>query len=304
MFEIINMNSAEETRKFFADHSLIQPPKRTDKDVSKRYYRYIIDSRDRNLSYYPDPNNYELKLSEDIRDVQSVELVSFDIPFTKYLINENNRIFAYKILGDANNTIIQIDEGTYTLQELVDEINEKNTDTSTTFGLKKTKNKMTIKTEGAGGYILSAGNEEPKDDGYERDSAKYVVPLCKILGLKSTEHFYFGGDQVEYEFPYQVDLRTDRYIAMHLGQTSLNYSENTSTNKCFAIIKKDELESKYMDVTYKKYYNPPIPAMQTLRIKFTDYDGNLYDFHNQDHLLELQFCCFKNQRKYDDIFDR
>lgn len=304
------MYSSEETSKFFADHSLIMPPKKEDKDVSKRYYRYIIDSRDRNIGYFPDPNNYELKLTEDIHDVQSVQLLSFDIPFTKYLINDNNNWLAYQIAEDDDPKIIVIDEGNYTLKEIVAELNAKNPDQTTKFGVSEKKNKVTVETtQTGGGYIITRGLAKPSQGGYERDSPTHINPLCKILGLKSTEHFHFPENTTPeeervYEFPYQVDLRTDRYMALHLGQTSLNYSENTSTNKCFAIIKKDELESKYMDSTYKKYYNPPIPAMQTLRVKFTDYDGKLYDFHNQDHLLELEFCCFKNQRKYNDIFER
>ena len=58
-----------------------------------------------------------------------------------------------------------------------------------------------------------------------------------------------------------------------------------------------------MDITYKKYYNPPIPAMRTLRVSFTDYDGKPYDFQNKDHLIELQFECFKIKENIMTFFD-
>lgn len=327
------MNSVEETRKFMKEHALIEPPASSDKNVSKRLYRYIIDSRDRNLDYFPSPDKYEIPLSEDVTDVQSVELISFDIPFTKYLINEDNNVLEYALIGDSMKynerldrdafSLIFIDYGTYTLEEIVQELNDKNPDTTTTFGFSKIKNKITVQTTaGSGGIIFTEGNILANSDpdaapvrsgGYDHTAPTYYVanfkyigntksPLTKILGLKPNEMFRFAGDQEVNDFPYQADLRPDRYIALHLGQTSLNFSENNPTNKCFAIIKKDDLDSKYMDITYKKYYNPPIPAMRTLRVSFTDYDGKPYDFQNKDHLIELQFECFKNQRKYNDIF--
>ena len=121
----------------------------------------------------------------------------------------------------------------------------------------------------------------------------------KLLGLSLKDHEISSS---EYSFQYRVDMRKDKYMVMNLGQSSVNFSENNPTHKSFAIIKKDDLENKYIDANYKKYYNPPIPAMTTLRISFQDYDGQLYDFQNQDHMIELMFCCFKNQRKYNDIF--
>ena len=82
-----NMIIPQDMSGFMNDNHIIKPPELKTSDIPKRYYRYVIDSRDRNLSHFPDPNKYEIKLSEDIHDVQSVELLSFDVPFTKYLIN-------------------------------------------------------------------------------------------------------------------------------------------------------------------------------------------------------------------------
>ena len=87
---------------------------------------------------------------------------------------------------------------------------------------------------------------------------------------------------------------------MNLSKSSVNFSENNSSHKSFALIKKNQMEH-HVDMNYKKYYNPPIPAMNSLKINFKDYDGNEYDFQNQDHMIELLFCCFKQQRKYNDI---
>lgn len=288
---------------FMNDNHIIKPPELKTSDIPKRYYRYVIDSRDRNLSHFPDPNKYEIKLSEDIHDVQSVELLSFDVPFTKYLINSSNNTFYYKI--DAIEHEFSIDEGDYdSVAELVTELNAKASTASAPFTfselLKQKKIKITKNTD-ATITLVCLGDEIQKNN-YPQLSRTYKSQLMKLLGLSLKDHEISSLINSEYSFQYRVDMRKDKYMVMNLGQSSVNFSENNPTHKSFAIIKKDDLENKYIDANYKKYYNPPIPAMTTLRISFQDYDGQLYDFQNQDHMIELMFCCFKNQRKYNDIF--
>jgi hypothetical protein len=284
------------------DNHIIKPPEIKTNDIPKRYYRYVIDSRDRNVGHFQDPSKYEIKLSEDIHDVQSVELLSFDVPFTKYLINSSNRTFYYKVGDDECN--FSIDEGDYeTVDDLVTELNNKKGSAPFTFSelLKQKKLKLTAT---ANVTLVCLGDAIQKNN-YPLLSPTYKSQLMKVLGLSLKNHVITVSSEenpVQYPFQHRVDLRKDKYMVMNLGQSSVNFSENNPTHKSFAIIKKDELDNKYIDANYKKFYNPPIPSMSTLRISFTDYSGQLYDFQNQDHMIELMFCCFKNQRKYNDIF--
>ena len=284
---------------FMKDNHIIKPPELKTNDIPKRYYRYVIDSRDRNLSHFPDPNNYEINLSEDIHDVQSVELLSFDVPFTKYLINSSNRTFYYKV--DGNDCKFNIDEGDYnSVAELVTELNDKKDNAPFTFHEMLKQNKIKITNDDGKAITLVCLGDEIQKNNYPLLSKTYKSQLMKILGLSLDNHTFSGS--VEYPFPHRVDIRKDKYMVMNLGQSSVNLSENNPTHKSFAIIKKDDLDNKYTDLNYKKFYNPPIPSMAKLRISFKDYNGQLYDFQNQDHMFELMFCCFKNQRKYNDIF--
>ena len=295
-----NMIIPRDMSGFMNDNHIIKPPEIKTNDIPKRYYRYVIDSRDRNLSHFPDPSKYEIKLSEDIHDVQSVELLSFDVPFTKYLINSSNNTFYYKVGSDSTINEFSIDEGDYeTVAELVTELNNKKGSAPFIFSelLKQKRIKLTTSTNNV--TLVCLGNEIQKNN-YPRLSPTYKSQLMKMLGLSLKNHEI--STPSEYSFQHRVDLRKDKYMVMNLGQSSVNFSENNSTHKSFAIIKKDELDNKYIDANYKKFYNPPIPSMATLRISFTDYNGQLYDFQNQDHMIELMFCCFKNQRKYNDIF--
>lgn len=296
-----NLIIPQDMSGFMNDNHIIKPPEVKTNDIPKRYYRYVIDSRDRNLRHFPDPSKYEIKLSEDIHDVQSVELLSFDVPFTKYLINSSNNTFYYKV-GDDEYGDFSIDEGDYeTVAELVTELNNKAVDVSAPFTFsevpKQKKIKLTTSTDNV--TLVCLGDEVQKNN-YPRLSPTYKSQLMKLLGLSLENHEITTAST--YYFQHKVDLRKDKYMVMNLGQSSVNFSENNPTHKSFAIIKKDDLENKYTDANYKKYYNPPIPSMATLRISFKDYNGQLYDFQNQDHMIELMFCCFKNQRKYNDIF--
>jgi len=293
-----NMIIPQDMSGFMNDNHIIKPPELKTNDIPKKYYRYVIDSRDRNLSQFSDPNKYDIKLSEDIHDVQSVELLSFDVPFTKYLINSSNNTFYYKIGDDEHE--FSIDEGDYeSVYELVKELNKKKGSAPFIFSELLKQNKIQITTTKTI-TLLCLGDQIQKNN-YQQLSKTYKSQLMKILGLSLKDHTIHASEE-QHPFPHRVDMRKDKYMVMNLGQSSVNFSENNPTHKSFAIIKKDELDNKYIDSNYKKFYNPPIPAMTTLRISFTDYSGQLYDFQNQDHMIELMFCCFRNQRKYNDIF--
>lgn len=293
-----NLVIPQDVSGFLNDNHIIKPPDLKTNNIPKRYYRYVIDSRDRNYGHFPNPNEYQLKLSEDIHDVQSVELLSFDVPFTKYLIHSTNNTFFYKV-GTGEEVSFTIDEGDYeTVGDLVTELNSKKGGAPFTFAEVSKQSKIKLTNITSNITLLCVGDENIKN-GYSQMSPSYKSQLMKLLGLSLENHEITS---TEFAFTYKVDMRKDKYMIMNLGQSSVNFSENNTTHKSFAIIKKDDLENKYVDSNYKKYYNPPIPSMATLKISFKDYNGQLYDFQNQDHMIELLFCCFKNQRKYNDIF--
>jgi hypothetical protein len=48
----------------------------------------------------------------------------------------------------------------------------------------------------------------------------------------------------------------------------------------------------------KKSFNPPQARLARIRLSFYDVYGNLYDFQNQDHVIEFNIELFKMQRRY------
>lgn len=69
--EIASSNVVEEKDFIIARENIILPEKKP--DILKKYF--IIDSRERNIDVYPDPNNYVINIESTLRNVISVELL-------------------------------------------------------------------------------------------------------------------------------------------------------------------------------------------------------------------------------------
>lgn len=73
------------------------PHPKKEKVTSKHYV--IIDSRDRDYSIYPYPNNYLIELMEPHRNVEKIELVAAMLPKTEYNIVSENNLLLVTISG-------------------------------------------------------------------------------------------------------------------------------------------------------------------------------------------------------------
>ena len=80
-----------------------QLPKKS-KVVNK--HNLIIDSRQRDYSIYPDPNNYLINLSDSHRNVERLELVAAMLPKTEYNINSDNNLILLTINGLTQQMIL------------------------------------------------------------------------------------------------------------------------------------------------------------------------------------------------------
>lgn len=76
----------------------------------------LIDSRDRNTDDY-ESNNYIIDLTENIRNIFSIELVNAIMPNSEYIVNLNNNIlYVEETLG--NIIPVEVETGNYTKSEL------------------------------------------------------------------------------------------------------------------------------------------------------------------------------------------
>ena len=102
---------------------IIKPPdrNRTHGTITKHI---VIDSRDRDYLKYPSSSKYRVEITEDLRDVTSIELSLAQVPNTYYNIAVQNNTF---YIGDENEKIysVEIPEGQYTNELLLETLNGK-----------------------------------------------------------------------------------------------------------------------------------------------------------------------------------
>jgi hypothetical protein len=264
----------EKNDTLLEDHAIIPPPPIRSKHKQKTdIYKIIIDSRDRNIILYPSPAKYSVKLDTPINDVVGIQLSDYNIPFSRTIINNTNKILKYSI--DAGVTIksVTLIEGNLTGDELALELKtELDSDiTSVTYDPKT--DKLSFKCINNNFKLIFSNSINDKNN------------LYSILGFLPIDYqasTFTGGSYIY--APYMVNLDADNYLIMKLENAITNISNNDTINKSFAIIKNSILS----DELIKKNFNPPLNNFSTFNIEFCDYYGNLIDFNNREHRLEFQ----------------
>jgi hypothetical protein len=127
------------------DPYIIKPPDRnkTHGNISKHL---VIDSRDRDYLQYPTSNCYRVEVPQEWKDVVSVELTLAQVPNTFYNISSGNNVF---YISDSPNNLLSINipEGQYSNQSLIDTLNGKYGDLFINFDSKLnfTRNPINLK---------------------------------------------------------------------------------------------------------------------------------------------------------------
>lgn len=276
------------TDKDYEKYAIIKPPNNIDE---KKITRIIIDSSSRDKTLFPNPNNYQIDFEDDINDVIKAKLIYFDSPDTNYLINDNFNIIT--VVLSSTEYIIQLSSGSYTTSELNTEI----------------QNKLNI---ALGSGVITSTYNSIKDKYIFTSSGAFTINFLNVnnnvsalLGFENKNYnatLVVGSYTVE--APYRKNFEYNNYIVMYIDQFDLLKSINSNLNKSFAVIPKQYNALKLNDdIDYIKNFNPYIPKLTKLRIKFYDKYGNPYDFQNMDHRFEIELKSFKQSRKYNDIFN-
>lgn len=278
----------------YRKYSIIKPPERKDIDLknSVKTERLVIDSKFRDKTLFPNPNNYEIKFEDDINDVIKAKLIYFDGPMSNYLINQYFNSFV--INTASTDYTITLNSGNYTESQLIAQI--------------QTKLDAAIGT----GIINSTYNAN--SDHFIFTSSQ--VFTLKFIGVEHSIHMILGFELKNYtsvnvsgtqtiEAVYRKNFNYNNYIIMNIDNFDLLKSINRDLNKSFAIICKQYQTLAVTDLPrYIKYFNPPIPRLVKLKVSFFDSYGNPYDFQGMDHRFELELDVFKQRRYYQDIFTK
>ena len=272
----------------YEKYGIIKPPSQSVGENNK-YTRLVIDSRIRDKELFPNPNNYEVQLDDDINDVISAQLVYMDMPFTQYTINPffNSLVFTY----DGSPYKIVLNTGNYDNTTFQEEFQERMNEM---IGINKIVISYNSKRDS---YIFTG------DRPFTFKFAKQDKTLAYLLGFKDNDDYNSNSlGVIEANFKRNFDY--NNYAIMDIDQFDILKSIDSELNRTFAIIpKKSYNDQNVIDLPqYVKRFQPPIGRLNKLRIKIYDRFGNDYDFQNQDHRFELLIISSKQQRKYGNIF--
>ena len=127
------------------DPLIIKPPDRN-KTHGSMTRHLVIDSRDRDYLLYPNSNQYRIEVPQEWKDITSLELSLAQIPNTFYNITNSNNTF---YISDSPNNILSVNipEGQYNNQSLIDTLNGKYGDLFINFDSKLnfTRNPINLK---------------------------------------------------------------------------------------------------------------------------------------------------------------
>jgi hypothetical protein len=259
----------------YSQSAIIKPPFEQPKnlhDTRKKITRVVIDSRDRNSLIFPTPAQYEVMLQDDIDEVTSVELCMAQVPMMAYNVSQYYNTIV--ITG----TQYTIPVGNYDGASLA-------TTLSNLIGLTVTYNAIADNLTFTSTNPFTIGG---------------TGTINKMLGFSSGKDYSTSGSTYVITAPYRVNLLDNRYVVLNIEQVTLNNSINPVLHKSFALLSPKMQDLNFIETQCKtiKYLNPPIARLHKVRLTFRDYYGNLYDFQNHDHRIELVFESRKHLLRY------
>jgi hypothetical protein len=267
----------------YINNAIIPPPQElADIEPKHKYTRLVIDSKDRDISLFPDPNKYEIKLEDDIDDVVSAHLLSIDVHLSSYMINKYFKEFDLIISGVISKVIL--DEGDYTATSLASMIQTKmNMISNNTFEV--------VYDEIKDNYIFRSHIS------FSISFVNQTNSLHQLLGFKKDTYASIDTEISPHPHVlkslYRKNFKYNNYVIMNIEQFDINKSNSNIIQKSFAIIM-DNYSNINLgdDPKIIKTFTPPIPRLAKLRISFVDRYGNTYDFQNMDHRIEILFTSY------------
>lgn len=267
-------------------------------------YVVVLDSLDRDLEKYPDPSNYVIALPETLRNVETIELMSFQMTRTETNVNTgNNKFKIIEILKTL--TVPQKVTGThvYTIEIPVNEY------ATVSDFITALNNVLPRNTRG--NYTATVDNDNkikishPSASG--NDSISFGIQVdesvAKLLGITGTSTRGSGLIEssttssgtvvVTITGKNSIDLAGVPYIILYLNDYERIIAPGSKTHKNFLvvpmenhevgkrfIISGDQKEKKGIYILTNNQKN-----IYEMRVSINRPDGTLYDFKGTDHLL-------------------
>ena len=264
----------------------------------------VIDSRDRDTVAYETPDKYIIDLPDDIQDVAAMKLMLADVPFSSYTVGTNNNRIPFCIGPLPHHSplfVAVLPVGDYSDPEdmatcLTQALNNEMPPVPW-FNVTYSPRTDNFVITGKGEFALVFG--QPNTAGRLLGFSPKGTYPGKLDETSSSSN---SSSNISYVVtaPFRRDFSPSKYVVLNITPSAeLLVSANNATNRSFAILPRRMHDMSLVDQTsvmFEKTWTPPLSRIARIAVELTDYDGNPYDFQNQEHRLQLLFTCMKHRR--------
>lgn len=147
-----------------------------------------------------------------------------------------------------------------------------------------------------------------------------IIKICNNTEIYVDRDIITGFDtcgillRASYTAQYPYDLKSTPYVILNVPEFHKLKSVNKHIDDAYAIIPVTPCAAGCGDFSLVNtgyqpaqreitYFNPPLGSLIYITIRFTDAQGNLYDFGGRDHLLVFELMALNQPGKYNLIGD-
>ena len=230
--------------------------------LNSRFYQMNVTSKDNSSKYSYYFNN--------IANIASLKLISYSIPQARYNIDINNNVLKYKLYSDETKELeeknITIEKGKYSIEHLIEHLNMS-------LVVQKSDLKFVLRTDQKISISSTQNFEVERND-----------LIRTTLGINDSDVVENDHDTWEINGSNTWDLRLHDKLFLYI--TNIN---------------EDPISIIYFNGNWESQiqFEEPI-ELSHLDIELKDSNGNLYDFNNLKHTINLQF---ELTNQFNDIVD-
>ena len=250
----------------------------------------FADSTNRDALLYPSGNSYTLYLTQPLKNIERVDLVSARVPNTMY--NMTNGLEAFSINLDK----ISIPNGFYSAYTLGQTVTALTSNVSMTYlpqeghYIFSSPTQFTLKITSQEFALMAGLNPNSMynsflgatlEPGY---SKSYVIISTSLVNFSVNEYVFLDIDELR--SPFNVD--TGSIVRSTPRGASAGTISGSNANRSFAPINMDVSSACIKNFHENKDYNisvdypEPINSLQRLTIRWVDTSGNLLNFQGWD----------------------
>jgi hypothetical protein len=277
----------------YVHNAIIPPPEQKGIEKDVKHTRVVFDSKDRDVTLFPDQNAYDVRFDDDIDDVLGVRLLSMDVPLVAYMINTYFDRFTL-VFGSSTYEVV-LDQGDFEAPAFATMVTAKMQQSTGAAA-----NTFLMEYNAVKDNFIFKAKAPFSIDFPQKNSLHYAFGMKKQLYVSATESGTFGH-AIRAEF--RKNFKFNNYAILSIDGFDLNHSNGDTLHRTFAVVVPNYSNMNFGDAPKLiKRFTPPIPRLAKISIRFTDRFGNPYDFQNMDHRIELDFESYKQKRKYQNIF--